>query len=50
MRSINCVLIGFVLFYMSLNVKREHWIIKGSLIVMSFVMIGIATVFMIIGI
>lgn len=48
MRSISCAIISFVLFYMALCFKK-YYAAKGSLILLSFILIGIAIVLMIFG-
>lgn len=50
MRSISCAIISFVLFYMALNCNKSCWKIRGSLAILSGIMLGIAFVFMVFGI
>lgn len=49
MRSVSCAIISFVLFYMALRFKEKDYIVKGLLIFISFIMIGIAIILMILG-
>lgn len=48
MRSISCAIISFVLFYMALCFKK-YYTARGVLILLSFILIGIAIVLMIFG-
>lgn len=50
MRSIGCAIISFVLFYIVKNIKKDCWKIRGSLAILSGIMLGIAFVFMVFGI
>lgn len=49
MRSIGCAIISFVLFYMALCFKKDHYTAKGFLIFLSYILIGIAIILMVFG-
>ena len=49
MRSISCAIISFVLFYIALHFKKNHWKQRGLLIILSLIMVGTAMILMIFG-
>ena len=50
MRSICCALISYVLFYMTINIKKEWCTVRGFIALVSFVMITVSIILMIFGI
>lgn len=50
MRSICCVLISYVLFYMAINIKKEWCAVRGFFALLSYIMITLSIILMIVGI